>query len=153
MEKPTGTTSTDRPVWWRAALRYALLLGWMYVIFRASATPELRAVPWAQRFHLLPAMLGVEATNLLEFVLRKGAHMFSFGLLAVLARRAFAGTWPAGGRARLTAAAFAFALLYALSDEYHQTFVPTRVGSWRDVGFDAAGAALGLLPALRRLPR
>jgi VanZ family protein len=137
---------------WRLALRYLLLLAWMFVIFRASATPDLKAVPWAQRFHMLPDVLGVEATNLLEFVLRKGAHMLSFGVLALLARLAFAGTWPALPRLRLTAVAWAFALLYAISDELHQTFVPTRVGSPSDIGFDAAGAALALLLAYRRSP-
>jgi VanZ family protein len=34
--------------------------------------------------------------------------------------------------------------MYAVSDEWHQTFVPTRVGTPSDVMIDAAGAALGL---------
>ena len=152
MDQTTGRTSTSRPAPWRLALRYALLLGWMAVIFRASATPDLKAVPWAQRFHLLPAVLGVAATDTLEFVLRKGAHMATFALLALLARYAFAGTWPAAGRRRLSLTAWAFAILYALTDEFHQTFVPTRVGSLRDIGFDAAGAAIGLLLAYWRSP-
>jgi VanZ family protein len=125
----------------------------MAVIFRASATPDLRAVPWAQRFHLLPAMLGVEATDTLEFILRKGAHMATFALLAWLARYAFAGTWREMGRRRLSLFAWAFAVLYALTDEFHQTFVPTRVGSLRDIGFDATGAAIGLLLAYWRSPK
>ena len=38
----------------------------------------------------------------------------------------------------------AFTLLYAMSDEYHQTFVPGRAGAWSDVLFDGAGALLAL---------
>ena len=48
--------------------------------------------------------------------------------------------------------AFAFAVLFALSDEWHQTFVPGRDGCVRDVGIDVVGAALaaGTLLARRR---
>ena len=40
--------------------------------------------------------------------------------------------------------AWGFCVVYAISDEWHQTFVPTRVGTPWDVLIDAAGAALGL---------
>jgi VanZ family protein len=38
-------------------------------------------------------------------------------------------------------------ILYGISDEYHQGFIPTRDSSWRDVGADAMGALLGI-PAI-----
>lgn len=38
--------------------------------------------------------------------------------------------------------AFAVALSWGLSDEYHQSHVPGRVASWGDVAADAVGAAL-----------
>jgi VanZ family protein len=41
--------------------------------------------------------------------------------------------------------AFAIALLYAASDEWHQSFVPSRDGTLHDVIIDGAGAGLGLL--------
>lgn len=40
-----------------------------------------------------------------------------------------------------------FCFLYACSDEYHQTFVPGRVGQFTDVLFDMAGVAAGILLA------
>lgn len=40
--------------------------------------------------------------------------------------------------------AWGLSVMYAVSDEWHQTFVPTRVGTPWDVLIDAAGAALGL---------
>jgi VanZ family protein len=43
--------------------------------------------------------------------------------------------------------AWGVSVLYAASDEWHQTFVPTRVGTPWDVAIDAAGAALGLILA------
>ncbi|HWI63334.1 MAG TPA: VanZ family protein [Symbiobacteriaceae bacterium] len=141
-DRRTGSTSRER---WRTAFRYLLLLGWMALIFRLSATPDLRTVPLAQRFHLLPAVLGVEMTNLLEFVLRKAAHMAAFGVLAWLSLSAFAATFPAWPWRRLLALAFCFTVLYAASDEWHQTFVPTRQGSLRDVAIDASGALIALM--------
>lgn len=126
-------------------LHWALLLAWMALIFRLSATPDLKTVPLAQRFHLLPATIGVELTNLLELLLRKAAHMAAFGVLALLAYHALARTFPARPRGRLLAAAFGLSLLYAISDEWHQTFVPTRQGSVRDVAIDTAGAVIALL--------
>ena len=40
--------------------------------------------------------------------------------------------------------AFVLSLLYAISDELHQTFVPGRSGRLTDVGFDSLGALLAL---------
>jgi VanZ family protein len=41
--------------------------------------------------------------------------------------------------------ALALAALYAATDEFHQTFVPSRQGSVWDVLLDTTGAAIGLL--------
>lgn len=47
----------------------------------------------------------------------------------------------ATGRAGL---ALALAVLYAVSDEIHQAFVPGRAGSPLDVAIDAVGVACGI---------
>ena len=41
--------------------------------------------------------------------------------------------------------AWVLTVLYAVSDEYHQTFVPGRNGNALDVLIDASGAALAAL--------
>lgn len=88
---------------------------WCGVIFAFSATPDL-------------------GTGLsYDYPLRKAGHMAVFAILWALARR------PLGDVRGL-----AFTVLYAMSDEYHQTFVPGRAGAWSDVAFDAAGALLAL---------
>lgn len=43
---------------------------------------------------------------------------------------------------RALTAAFVLAFLYAVSDEIHQTYVPTREGTFRDVGIDVIGMFL-----------
>ncbi len=78
------------------------------------------------------------------------AHFVEFAVLALAALWAVHHQWPAFKRPY--AAAFAFAALFALSDEFHQYFVPGRHADWRDVATDMLGAALalGLVWAIRR---
>jgi VanZ family protein len=75
------------------------------------------------------------------------AHFGEYALLAALWVWALAPLL--GRRALLLAAAIAF--VYALSDEYHQSFVEGRDADPLDVLADAAGiaAAVGLLSAWR----
>jgi len=124
-------------------------------------TPTRRLAGWIGRFGPPLALMGVTyylsaqpnlRTDLgtVDLVGRKFVHMFEFGLLWLLWARALG--WS--GRARWAAAAIAIG--YAISDEFHQSFVDGRQGSPRDVLIDSAGvllAALGWLkvrPALRR---
>ena len=70
----------------------------------------------------------------LDVIGRKLAHMVEYGVLWFL-------WWRALGRENALAAA-AIALLYAISDEFHQTFVDGRQGSPVDVLIDSAGIAI-----------
>ena len=74
-------------------------------------------------------------------------HTLGYSGLALLTLRATArGRW-AGVTAAALSLAFAIAVLHGASVEIEQMFVPTRMAEWRDLGNDAIGAALGLLPA------
>jgi VanZ family protein len=49
-------------------------------------------------------------------------------------------------RALLSAAIVLFFCgIYAVSDEFHQSFVPSRTATARDAGIDGAGAVFGVL--------
>ena len=76
-----------------------------------------------------------------------GSHALEFGVLAVLLAFAL------NGQRRPLLVAFLVTALYALSDEFHQSFVPGRHPDPWDVAFDVAGAlvALALWAAWRRL--
>jgi VanZ family protein len=69
-----------------------------------------------------------------DLVLRKVAHTAEYAILGALLARAT-------GRAGL---AFVLGVLYAISDEVHQSFVPGRAGSPLDVTIDAVGVAVGV---------
>ena len=87
------------------------------------------------------------------FAIVKGWHATEFAILFLLIFWVFDRRSPSGFR-RNFAAASTLALLFAISDEYHQTFVPGRGGNWLDVMIDGLGIALaGLLLRLRRKSR
>jgi VanZ family protein len=77
----------------------------------------------------------------LNFLMRKTAHLTEYGILSALTFRALRGekgSWTA----RWAIGAIVFAIVIASIDEIHQTFVPSRTGTWHDVVLDAAGATI-----------
>ena len=99
------------------------LITWMGVIFYLSSRPGLSTG--------LPQ----------DFFIRKVAHVSEYALLTWLTFRAF---WlnidkhETKKRAMLIVT-FLFSVVFAVSDEFHQTFVPNREGRLRDVCIDAIG--------------
>ncbi len=72
-------------------------------------------------------------------VLKKGGHALGYGLLALAYLR---GLGPHQKKVLIKSALLT--VLFAVSDEWHQTSTPGRTPSWRDVGFDMIGAAIAL---------
>ena len=89
--------------------------------------------------------ISTEGIQRVQFVVRKGAHIAEYALLSALLWRALHKPPQNGWSRRHAVAAFAIAVAYAISDEFHQSFVPSRGAHWGDVLFDAAGAALALV--------
>jgi len=84
-----------------------------------------------------------------DLILRKIAHMTEYFILAALLYRAFRGSF------KLSAFHFTFwplflSFLYAVSDEVHQAFVPTRDPSAKDVFIDTIGIVIFYLFILSR---
>ncbi len=81
--------------------------------------------------------------GLYDLLVKKGGHMLGYAILAWLFSRSWEGLNLSPRNAFLLA--FFASVLYAMSDEFHQSFVPGRHSSPLDVVIDAAGAAIGLL--------
>lgn len=107
------------------------LAAWAGLIFFFSAQPRLST--------------GLGAWDL---VMRKLAHMFVFGVLTFLAWRAIRQHGVSPGTALAVAAAGSLA--YAISDEYHQSFVAGRSATAYDVGFDLGGILIAAALIRRR---
>jgi hypothetical protein len=100
--------------------RYAPPLAVMALIFGLSATPDLSS-----------------GLGPLDLWLRKGAHMAIYAALWLALMRAT--DW------RRPFAATVVALVYAGTDEFHQTFVGGRHGTPVDVAIDGVGCSVAAL--------
>jgi VanZ family protein len=78
----------------------------------------------------------------LHFLVRKSAHFTSYGLLSFFAFFSWRATLPRPERwtIRWCNLALLLTLLAASLDEFHQTFLPSRTASVRDVLLDMVGA-------------
>lgn len=101
------------------------VLFWCAGIFYLSSVPDLRSA--------LPSGW--------DYILRKIAHTGEYAVLTFLFFRAAA---QSIGRHRALAYATLFSLAFALSDEYHQTFVTGRSGNGVDVTIDSIGIFLAV---------
>ncbi len=81
--------------------------------------------------------------GLYDFVLRKIAHMVEYGILAFLVWRALLAS-NTFTETKVYALSFVFSVLYAVSDEIHQGFVPGRGPSVCDVLIDAIGVVFAV---------
>lgn len=137
-----------RALGWSRARRYAPLVVWMGFIFFAS-TGEFSASNTSRIIGPLLRWLfpDISEENLLlaHFITRKVAHFTEYAILAWLAARAF----NTSSRSILRRHWFLISLLlvvaYSLSDEYHQSFVPSRTGTIYDSLIDMSGGLAALL--------
>jgi VanZ family protein len=88
--------------------------------------------------------------DLLNFLLRKTGHLTGYAVLSLLVFRGLIRTFT-GSVTRWAGLAIAFTALVASADEYHQSFIPSRTSSIRDVMLDVCGAVLMMLFTLLTL--
>lgn len=102
-------------------------LAWMGTLFYLSAQPDIPCPPGP----------------LLQKLYERGGHALGYAILAWLYLRALRRTIHNGVVLRLVSAGLA--VIYALSDEYHQTFVPGRSGELADLLADGMGICGAML--------
>jgi hypothetical protein len=117
---------------------------------RGATRPRWR--PGEALIYVGPAILGMAVVFALssipnppplpDGVSDKAAHFVEYAGLGVLLVRAFA--WRGWTRPSLAVAcgAVLMAVVYGMTDEGHQIFVPGRQADWHDVAADALGAGL-----------
>lgn len=81
----------------------------------------------------------------LEFFVRKGAHVFVFMVLTITVQWAVQKTWKRGKGPFGYALSFFLPLVYAISDEWHQSITPNRTPKMEDVWIDMIGIMMGLV--------
>ena len=148
----SSKSSPERPPS-RTISRYLPLILWMAFISFAS-TGNFSAGNTSRIIGPLVLWLFPNTTpeTLLAIhgITRKLAHLTEYALLAILAARAFRGSPRAALRARWFLASLALVVVYALIDEYHQSFVPSRTGTIYDSLIDITGGLAALIIVRRR---
>lgn len=102
-------------------------LAWAGIIFWLSSRPTLTTseIYWQ------------------DFVIKKAAHLFVYAVLASLLYRSLKHTTKLD-RLTLVVLTLSIVVLYAISDEFHQSFIPGREPRLLDILIDFLGASGGL---------
>ena len=108
---------------------------WMALIFIGST--DILSAEHTSRF--------LTALNAIQIAIRKLGHLTEYAILAALLWRALRSGTAATLKMPIL---FGIVLIacagFAASDEFHQSFVPSRTSSARDVMIDICGALIGL---------
>lgn len=114
---------------------YIPFISWLMIIFVYSHIPQLQSP--------LPGPMGL--------LIRKTAHFSEYFILAYLGYRVLANYHKLDFLWTLTIT-FIFCSTYAMTDEYHQTFIYGRKGSLTDVLIDMVGVSTFLFFMILRSP-
>jgi VanZ family protein len=124
------------PVLWMAAIFW-----FSTDSFSASNTGGLVVAFW----RWLDPAITPEQLQTAHFFTRKAAHLTVYAVLALLVMRAFRGSSFVRWTRQWAIYTFFVVSIYALLDEYHQTFTSLRSGTPYDSFIDMAGGAMALL--------
>lgn len=141
-------------VWF--ALFFCFTFVWMVVIFLFSAQPAEASTEISHSvgkrigqlfipgFEDMSPEFQEKFSETVDYPVRKTAHASEYAILAV----SFCGMFCFLGKLRrqkilVYRLSFLAASFYAVSDEFHQLFVPGRSGQVSDVALDAMGACAG----------
>ena len=116
--------------WCNAPCVKILLLFWLPVVVWMSFIFRCSAIPGSN----IPSLFAGQ-----DILFHAGVYM----ILALLFSRALAGTKCAISPSLVLGWAVLFCLLYGISDELHQLFVPNRSCDFFDILVDLSGAAAG----------
>lgn len=86
--------------------------------------------------------IAVSEVYTINFIVFKSLHVIEYATLFFLVFRGYYRTFTHKNMNRIYIFAIVTTFLYAVSDELHQTFVPTRNGSVRDIVIDSIGILL-----------
>jgi VanZ family protein len=107
-------------------------LAWMGLIYGLSSQSMLPELPDTVAWY-----------EAVDTALHKCAHMVAYGVLAWLYLRVLGLHFDPSATLRVVS--IVAAMVYGLTDEYHQTFVPGREGRLSDVGVDTVGACAAMV--------
>lgn len=134
--------------------RYGPLVLWAFLIFIGSSSvlSASNTSLVVKIAHWLFPRASNSTLDTIHFAVRKCGHLTEYAVLSLLAARAFLTSPREFLRSRWFWWSLLFVVVYSLSDELHQSFVPSRTGSIYDSMIDSFGglAALSIVWLKRR---
>lgn len=126
--------------------RYGPLVLWATLIFVGS-TSVLSASHTSVLLRLflwIFPQASEASLGTIHFLLRKCGHFTEYAILALLAARALGSSTRELLRTRWFSLSLLLVVIYALGDEFHQSFVPSRTASIYDSMIDTFGGLTAL---------
>ena len=128
---------------------WALVIAWMLIIFRLSSqvaeqSDELSTGITQAILNMIQKLVPFLeiGSGQLNHILRKGAHFTAYLILGILVVNAFSKSGISGRKSLFLG--LLVCIVYAMSDELHQAFVPGRGPALTDVIIDSAGSFAGI---------
>lgn len=137
----------------KKTLFWALTVLWMIIIFSLSAQPAVKSTETSSvitdimiklfypEFQASTPETQALIIDSCQHNVRKTAHFIEYAVLGFLCLGACLSTF----KRKNFWIALSICVLYSISDEVHQIFVPGRAGRFSDVLIDSFGALAGIL--------
>ena len=135
--------------WWPVLLGAVGIALTSNAYFGADRTGALLLTIWDRFF----AAMSHAQWYWLIFAVRKTCHFVGYGLIGLTWLRAWRLMFPRSRFFSGAALAVLGTVIIACCDEFHQTLIPNRTGSSRDVLIDGCGAAFMCFLAFRNVSR
>jgi VanZ family protein len=133
----------------KSFLKYWLpVFVWLVVIFAGST--EIFSAEQTSRYLVpflrwLDPQISPSTIAAVHFGLRKLGHLAEYAVLAALLWRALRSVTILRAKIPIVfVGAWVACTIFAASDEFHQSFVPSRIAATADVLIDIGGAVIGL---------
>ena len=151
IDSPTTTRPNLLRAWWPALVWIGLIVLESTDSFSSQNTGS---VLYTILTHLFGA-IDLRKFDIFHHYFRKTGHVVGYGVLGLLLLR---GWWATLGRlqnllVRAALLAWLGTTVVAAMDEWHQSFIPSRTGTIRDVGLDTAASVAFLVVAYLWLRR
>ncbi len=155
MRRETNLTATDLAInrshpnllraWWPAAVWIGLIAIESTDAFSSRNTGIALYTLLSRLF----AHLSFHAFLLFNHVVRKTGHFVGYGTLSVLMLRGWRATLDRDNSQLGRTAIFSWlgTVFVATMDEWHQSYIPSRTGTWKDVVLDSFAGLVFLLIA------
>ena len=148
MREATGLP-TSRPnllrAWWPAIVWIGLIAFESTDFFSAEHTSNVLYTIWTRLF----GDINFYKFLVFHHYLRKSGHVVGYGMLSLLLLRGWRATFAHAHTFLLRAALLSWlgTVSVAAIDEWHQSYIPSRTGTWRDVALDTVAGMAFLLAA------